>query len=519
MNHSNDSIGQPPESSQGAAAPGQDEWGEPKPLRVGDLKQADYPISMLPEVIQKAVREVHHDMQAPMPLVAGCALTAVSAVVQSYVSVQRAEGLDGPVSLYTLTIAKSGERKTACDKAFTKVLRYWETQQHELAKPLRADFEARLAAWETVESVHKDTIKKAAKDGQPAEIMEIVEARLREHAVRKPVEPRVPQMLRGDDTPEALTSALKKWPTAAVISSEAGMIFGAIGMNKDNVMRNLGTLNAAWGGEPIKRGRTTQESIDIEGMRLTVGLQVQPAVLEGFMAQSGSLAKGIGYFARFLACDPESTQGTRFFREPTRDQPALNAFHQRCWSILQMPMEVDTTGRLLTTMLMLSPEAKELWAAFHDEVEEELGAGGDYFDVQDVGSKIAEQAARLAGCFHVFDAAPSYVVGKDHMLMAIQVARWYLHESLRVHRLTVVAEVVKHAEKLEQFLVRELTGKKIYMMTERALRQYGPQCIRKKDDLRAAVDVLQLHGRARWRVVGGHTSEIYLNPHVLKEYA
>lgn len=296
------------------------------------------------------------------------------------------------------------------------------------------------------------------------------------------------------------------------------MIFGAIGMNKDNVMRNLGTLNAAWGGEPIKRGRTTQESIDIDGMRLTVGLQVQPAVLESFMAQSGSLAKGIGYFARFLACDPESTQGSRFFKDPTPGQPALTAFHQRCQLILQVPMNVDASGTLLTTMLTLSPEAKHLWAGFHDEVEEELGSGRDYFDVQDVGSKIAEQAARLAACFHVFDLVVGSVIGDRHMLKAIQVARWYLRESLRIHRLTTVAEVVQHAEKLEQFLVRELTGKNIYILPIRTIQQYGPQCIRKKDALRAAADILQVHGRARWKTIGGHTSEIWLNPLVLKEY-
>lgn len=68
--------------------------------------------------------------------------------------------------------------------------------------------------------------------------------------------------------------------------------------------------------------------VNIDNAHVTMGLTVQPRMLQNFVAKTNGLARGIGYFARFLFCHPETTQETRFLKEPLR-MPGLHAFHQR----------------------------------------------------------------------------------------------------------------------------------------------------------------------------------------------
>ena len=52
------------------------------------------------------------------------------------------------------------------------------------------------------------------------------------------------RLLYTDATPEALSHALATgWPSAAVLSAEAGAIFGAHGMGFEAILRNLALLN------------------------------------------------------------------------------------------------------------------------------------------------------------------------------------------------------------------------------------------------------------------------------------
>ena len=136
-------------------------------------------------------------------------------------------------------------------------------------------------------------------------------------------------MLRGDDTPEALVRHLASYPIAAVISAEAGVIFGSHAMNADNVQRNLGQANQLWDGGPIVEGRIGRGEVNIENAHVTMGLMVQPTVLQNFVAKTNGLARGIGYFARFLFCHPETTQGTRFYKK-AGPMHGLDAFPPRC---------------------------------------------------------------------------------------------------------------------------------------------------------------------------------------------
>lgn len=486
--------------------------GSPVPLR-SEINEREYPLELLPEVLQLAISEVKEYTQAPTAMIAGSALSAISTAAQGLISVERDRFLRDPASLYLLTLAESGERKSTVDKFFTRSIRDWEAAQKEAAKPAQAEYKAKLTEWECLGEGYKQAIRNGAKNGLPDRF---AAEQLTQLELNRPKEPLVPLLLRSDSTPEALGVALERYPVAAILSDEAGIIFGSHAMNPDSVMRNLSALNVCWDGGQLMRERTSTQSIDVSGMRVTMGLLVQPKTLEVFLGKQGDLAKGIGFLARFLVANPESTQGTRFYREPPQHTPGIDAFNQRIRMLLGAKVRFDATGKLETTFLTLSPEAKDLWVQFHDSAEEELGRGREFFDVKDVASKAADNAARLAALLHTFDDHMGVtVIGRQSMKAAVRLMHWYLHEALRFAGLVAVPDGIRRADVLEKWLIQQLRKGQYFVETNHA-RKYCPNEVRAKafDD---AVDVLEAHNRAM-PLKRGQKKFICLNPDVVKEY-
>jgi putative DNA primase/helicase len=177
------------------------EWPELQPL-IAQIEQKNYPIDSLPAAVRSAVMEVAGFVKAPVPLIATSALAALSLSIQAHTDVQRAEKLHGPCGLFMLAIADSGERKSTCDGFFTRAIRDYEAREQEAAKPLITVYKSAHTAWEAQRSGLREKIKSLAKDGKPSA------AQARElHDLDKdePRPPRVPRLIYGDATPEALT--------------------------------------------------------------------------------------------------------------------------------------------------------------------------------------------------------------------------------------------------------------------------------------------------------------------------
>ena len=495
----------------------------PKPRPLVEAEQSDpYPLSALPPLLREAVQEVASYVQAPVALIAASALAAVSTAVQTRFGVRRNANLVGPSTLYLLTVAESGERKSTVDNLFTGPIREWEAEQRRLHRERRAKYEADLEDWER----HGEELKRNIEGGfLTAQLGTEFDPRLA-HQLAKPEEPRLVRLLRGDDTPEALAMALEHYPSASIISAEAGTIFGSHGMKPEAIMQNLAQANTMWDGGVIQKGRVGSGELQVEGMRVTMGLQVQPVVLENFAQKTGGLAKGIGYFARFLFCRPESTQGTRFYVEPPASQPARAAFCQRMTTLLTLDPVFDEYGRLDTHFVEFDADAQRTWVRFHDEVEEQLGGEEAYSGIKDVASKAADNAARLACCFHVFAGDHIRPIDRWSMEGACSLMRWYLNEAVRFARVAEAAPEVADAQLLEAWLVREAkrrvrAGEAPLVVSVNEIRKKGPNPLRlahsrKLDD---ALDLLASHDRvAVAKRIGKKGADVVLHPGVLAEY-
>jgi putative DNA primase/helicase len=422
--------------------------------------------------------------------------------VQTHYDVERAKSLAGPTGLFLVAIAESGERKSSCDGYFSKALRDHDSEQAEAAKPDIRTYEASRAAWAAEKSGIEAAIKAAAKGGDDTSNFK---RQLLAHEALQPLPPIVPRLVYGDATPEALIDGLSAWKSGGVLSAEAGAVLGGHAMG-DSAMRNLSTLNMLWSGEAIRQDRRSRPSVNIEGARLTIGLQVQESTLREFIRGTGDLARGTGFFARCLMAWPESTQGTRRFQKPP-EFTALGGFTDRLKLILSRPVPADHAK----TMLRLSEGAHAAWVTYHNHIETELREGGELRDIRDIASKSADAAARISALFHVFEGKTG-VIDAATMGKACELAAWHLNESLRFFGQMSQPKNMSDAARAEEWAVRYLQGTDTDKISTRDLQRLGP--VRDKQSLDDALRELADLGRARM-LTEGRKKLVQIRPEVL----
>ncbi len=492
----------------GAASsdPGQDpgQWPDPLPL-TSDEEPEPYPLDALPEGIRAAVTEVHTYAQTPLAMVAMSSLAALSLAAQGLVDVRRDAMLCGPVSLFILLIGESGERKTTIDKFFTKPLHDFERRKAEELEPEIKAALARHAAWEAKKRGKEEAIKNELKKGRETTALE---NDLEVIAKGEPSIPRLPVLIRQDDTVEELAYALsRKYPSAGIVSSEAGLVLGGHAMAKDNVVKGLAQKNVFWDGGTIRFGRRTSESFVVRGARLTIYLQAQAATVRAFTKQSGDLARGVGFWARCLIAWPESTQGRRSYKEPLACSPALDAFSRRISALLEVPLSLDDNGVLEPAVLTLGSDGKSLWIELYNGIEAELLPGGDCETIKDVASKAAENIARLAALFHVFEHGPEGEIDADAVRRAGEIVIWHLGEARRFFNVIDMPQERLDAIALDQWL-RKRGG-----ATSREILRDGPHGLR-DGAWQKALEKLVATFRAR-RVDSKRGFRVEINPALL----
>jgi len=503
-------------SARGEYQPGNDEapagdsdgngWPDPHPL-AAKIEPEPYPLDALPDTIRAAVEEVAGFVKAPAALVASSALAALSLACQAHIDAKRAEKLHGPVGLFLLTIADSGERKSTCDGFFVSPIRQYQEEQAEAMKPAIKEYQAAIAAWEAERDGILSAVKDAGRKGGPTDKLRADLAQLQQE---KPEAPRVPRLMLGDETPENLAWSLaKQWPSAGVLSSEAGVVFGSHGMGKDSAMRNLALLNVLWDGGTHSIGRRTSESFTVRGARLTMGLMIQETTLREYFSKSGGLARGTGFLARFLVAWPESTQGQRPFTEAPANWPHLAAYHRRIAAILNQPAPIDKDGALTPAMLSLAPDAKAAWVAYHDTIEGELSSGGELYDVRDVASKSADNAARLAALFQQFEHGMGGAVGLDSFERASRITAWHLSEARRFFGELALPAELADAARLDSWLIEHCKQGRMHFVKKNHVRQHGPL----RDGGRLDAAIRELGELDRLQLVReGKRLTIHINP-------
>lgn len=478
------------------------DWGDPEELRIvrgpADIA-TPYPIDALPPIMRDAVIEIAEETQAPLAMIAVSALCAASAALQGHINIQRKPGLVGPINIFALVIAMSGERKSTVDRFFARAISQWCSEQLEELKPELARHRAALESNNSVKSGIVALIQAATKKGNQKEV-ERLTAELAEHEAKLPKPVMLPDMLLEDMTAEALVDRLDKYPVKYLRTAEGGNLFGGYSMNSQRSMYTLAVLNKAWDGDPINLQRKLSSSASVPNPRLTASIMVQPQTLKKFLREQGAVARDIGFLARFLVCEPASTQGTRFDKDPT-DLVALKIFERQIRKFLNEPLPFDN-GALKPGVVILEGSARKAWTDIYNEFEEGLQAGGPYVGFNDLASKAAEQVARVTAIFASLQYGLGAMPTAEDVWYAGRLIKWHMHDAMRIFSIMEADAGLSDAVELSRWLVEQCKAQGVTQIPRREIQRSGPSSVRSKEELQAAI--LEL-------IAAGHVREIQIN--------
>ena len=455
----------------------------PQPLVREIAPGAAYPVEALGP-LRAAVEAVQGATQAPVAIPAQSALAVASLAVQGFADVETLGGTR-PVSLYALTVARSGERKSACDAPLMAALRDHEREQAKAQRDEMESWRNKHALWKG----ERDRILSEARKGK-GEKRTAAQADL-EALGAEPEAPPSADRTVTEPTFEGLTKLFAHGqPSLGLFSDEGGQFLGGHAMNSENRQKTLAAFNDLWQANPIRRTRSGDGHATLFGRRLAVHLMVQPGVARAFL--SDPAAADTGFLPRFLICEPPSAIGTRMQANAKRDEVALASFGARLRDILETPLPMEPeTRELEPRTLELAPEARALLVGFSDAIEGAQAPGGNLAHISGTASKAAEQAARIAGVLTLWRDLQAPKVEARDMADAINLAQYYLAEASRLSSAALISAEIDKAEKLRRWLLEKWSEPEIMV---REVVNRGPNPLRESPKARAALGILEKHG-------------------------
>lgn len=457
---------------------------EPQPL-VREIPEGEaYPVEALGP-IREAVEAVYDKTQAPIAIAAQSALSVASLAVQGFADVETLAGF-APASLFCLTVAASGERKSACDKLLMSGLREHEADAMQTYRIGLAAHQRDMRLWEAKES---RLIKDASGTGGEA-----IEASTALDAMpQRPTAPVNPNRTATDPTFEGMVKLFANGnPSLGLFTDEGGSFFGGHAMNSDNKLKTCAGLSGLWDGSAINRTRAGDGATTLYGRRLASHMMAQPVAVRPLLADP--IASGQGFLARFLICEPKSNIGfrTRIGSNSESDR-ALCRFKVKLQSILvsEPQMKEGTTNELEPRQLTLSDDARALLQNFYLATERAQQPNAELSSVTAYASKCAEQAARIAAVLTLWSNQGATTVTGLVMGDAITLSQFYLSEAKRLADAAVISEATEKAELLRKWLI-ESWGKTEFVPSD--VQKLGPNSLRELKAVKPALKMLEESG-------------------------
>lgn len=459
----------------------------PLPLRRALQPGQPYPVDAMGGLMGSAVRGAAESVQAPLELCAQSALANASLAVQGHANALMpwGDGKPSPISLFLLSVAESGDRKTTADKILggNTVAAHEEALEGDVAKA-RLRYNNDREAHEAARNMAK---AKAAKDGNAKAISDALS-----DAGEPPIPPLAATLTFGDPTIEGMHKQFGSGqPSAGLFSTEGGAFVGGVGMNKDNALKSGAQFSEMWDGAAIKRVRSGDGTTVLRNRRLSFHLMMQPGAAHAWL--SDPVLRDQGLFSRLLLAAPKSLAGTRLHREPSPGaRQAVAAFNRQLASILDHPLPIDPEkpGELNPRELPMTPEASRMMFAFFDDIERQVGEGGALVPVKGMAGKTIEHAARIAAVLGLFEDLDLRQIDAPLMARGIELAQWYLGEALRLTEAEAVSPELVNAERVLEWLSVNYRDNPFSLP---CIYMKGPRPVRTKESALAVVDVLIDH--------------------------
>ncbi|MDH6670130.1 hypothetical protein M2277_000774 [Paenibacillus sp. LBL] len=306
-----------------------------------------FPVDTFPVWLKRFVLAVSDASQTPVDASGFAALSVLSAALsKKFVIRPFTTGSWTELNnLYTVVVMPSGERKSVVHNAFVRPL---------------IDYEKRMGAQA------QDNGSDTDEDGT------------------------LPRIIADDVTPEKLIGLMKKnGEKLAVLSSEGGL-FEMLDGKRYSTTPNLDVYLKSYTGDYLAVDRIGRPSEVLNKPVLTIGLFVQPSVLQGLPDRLADR----GLFGRFLYAVPRSMRGTRDVTPKEIGEPVSQKFYSSIMAMMDFCPEQPIK-------LCLSSEAQESFLAFLKEHEESLNNDLAFDFMKSWTERLPAHLLRIASLLHV----------------------------------------------------------------------------------------------------------------------
>ena len=341
-----------------------------------------FPVNCLPDNLRDLVTAVAENVQVREDLVAVPLLSILAGCCKRAYQVRVDSGYTEPLSLYSITIARPSERKTA----ILSLLR----------QPI----------WDYMEQFNNFTHKTEIELG-----------------VRKPLTAYV-----DDTTPEKMAKLMSEnGGTISLISDEPDALNAVTGTRYGKSGGNLGLVLQAWSAGNVLIQRVTEDRrISIERATLSISLMAQPHFVWNLVGNQDMSERG--FIQRILFSYPTSLVGNRTFRKPEVPQTLLDEYKNLVFSLLDKNYNSSMVEDLRLSERAYK-EAEGVFMSLEPRLVDELK------EIEGWAGKAFGQMIRIAGIFHCaiwHNEAAEHEIEADTILGACAVMMYFIEHAKAV---------------------------------------------------------------------------------------
>ena len=306
---------------------------------------------------------------------------------------------------------------------------------------------------------------------------------------KKPQPPPLLTCWLDDTTMEAVASRLNDNPRGVLMpKDEFSHWWESMDQYHDRSGSDVSRWLSIWNGKMFALDRASgRRSYRIPVPRCSVTGGTVPETFPQFLT-SDYIARGV--VARFLLAMPTRNNPREWVEEsiPKEVKAAVNDLFA---TLAALEAHKDENGEEWPVLLGLSPEAKKIFVAFHNECARRAFEADIRKKAQ--WSKLSEYSARLALVGQVLRDSTAKKISGEVMQAAVDLARWFGNETERIFALMAETPEQREQRELIEFIARRGGG-----VTERDVYTNYSPLKNKPIETKAALEKQVKAGRGEW---------------------
>jgi hypothetical protein len=361
-----------------------------------------FPLDALPQAFADYVAYVARLKVCPPEYVAVPLLVAAGSMIGNVVQIALNRSWVERAQLFAAIVGPPGAKKSpAISSALAPVRAIQQRLGDSYAKQLRQYKEAK-ASW--------DKLSKAEREGRDP-----------------PVAPEYAHVMTNDVTVEKLAEILSKSKGMLLSHDELATWVLSMDQYRSGKGADRQHFLSMWTGTSFKVDRKINpEPIYVKHPCLGIVGGIQPEMLSSLVDKHG---RADGFMDRILWAFPDAIPG-RWVDDDDRAIPDLNGIFSALYDCYGI---TDLDGNHVPLTLRFSAEAKEIWASWYDETEDDITEKRITPSLEGPWAKMPSQCARIALILHMLDGDNSSTVSAGILRRAIAIVQFFQGHARRVY--------------------------------------------------------------------------------------